>query len=85
MIRIVVQELGLFVLPFLVFGLGLALQRRRILHLEAWSKAGVWLAIAGLVLAIGSFVVAGLFGERHTGRFVAPHMEDGRPVPGHFE
>ena len=85
MIRIAVQELALFLLPFLVFGLGLALRRRNVLHLEAWSGAGLSLAIVGLVLAIGSFVIAGLFGERHTGGYVAPHMENGRPVPGRFE
>ena len=85
MIRIAIQEVALFLLPFAVFGLGLALQRRRVLHLETWSKAGFGLTIAGLALAIGSFVIAGVFGERHTGTYVAPHMEDGRPVPGHFE
>lgn len=85
MIRIAVQEIGLFLLPFGLFALGLLLQRRRILHLETWSAAATWLSIAGLCLAIGSFVIAGVFGEQHTGPYVPPHMENGRPVPGHFE
>ena len=72
-------------MPFAAFGLVLLLQRRQLLHPESWRGRSAWLAVAGLVLVIGTFVAAGLFGPRHTGPYVPPHIENGEPVPGHFE
>ena len=84
MIRVVLQELALFLVPFVLFAGLLVLQRKRVLLIESWSRHAVWLATAGLALVVGSFVLAGLFGEQHTGAYVPPHMENGRPVPGTF-
>jgi hypothetical protein len=84
MIRIVLQELSLFLTPFLLWALLLALKRRRILDPQHWSGVTMTLAIAGFVLAIGGLLAFGLFGERHQGAYVPPHMENGRLVPGEF-
>ena len=43
-----------------------------------------WLAIAGFALVIGGMLYLGIFGERHTGGYVPPHIENGRPVQGGF-
>lgn len=85
MIRELFQEVVLFLLPFGLFAILLVLQRRHVLDIEAWSKAGIWLAIGGLLLVIASFLLVGFFNEGSTGRYVPPHMEGGRAVPGHFE
>ena len=86
MIRAFIEDGALFLVPFAAFALLLLLQRRRVLHPEAWTGPAAWLAVAGLVLVIGVTVGSALFGERHTGPYVPPHIgEDGEPVPGHFE
>ena len=84
MIRVVMQELALFVLPFVLYALLLILKREQVLDIEHWSRASVRLAAAGLALAIGGLVLFGAFGETHRGAYVPPHMENGRPVPGGF-
>lgn len=84
MIRAVLQELGIFLVPFALFAVVLVLQRRHVLHLESWSSSFIGLAVAGMALVIGGFVLTGIFAPRHTGPYVPPHMEDGRPVPGGF-
>lgn len=86
MIRAALQEIALFLLPFALFAIVLLLQRKNVLHVESWSRHFVWLASAGLVIVIASFLAAGWFGERHVGqRYIPPHLENGRPVPGGFE
>lgn len=84
MIRIVLQELSLFLVPFALYALLLALQRKRLLDVEHWSEAATWLAAAGFALVIGGLLYLGIFGERHTGAYVPPHMENGKPVQGGF-
>lgn len=84
MIRIILQEVALFLIPFALFAVVLVLQRRSVLNIESWSASFVWLALAGLLIVIGGFVYAGLFGERNTGPYVGPRIENGRPVPGGF-
>jgi hypothetical protein len=42
-----------------------------------------WLMIGGVVLMAGGLIVTALTGgEAPGGRYVAPHLEDGRVVPG---
>jgi len=84
MIRAFLQEFALFLTPFLLYGVLLVLQRKHVLDVEHWSRAAFGLAVAGLSLAIGGLLYLGIFGETHTGEYVPPHMENGRPVQGGF-
>ncbi|NNM71007.1 DUF6111 family protein [Enterovirga aerilata] len=85
MIRVILTEGLLFLAPFLVFGLFLMLQRRKVLDVEHWSGPIVWLAMAGLLLVLASFLYKGFFTERPAAGFEPPHMENGQFVPGRFK
>jgi heme/copper-type cytochrome/quinol oxidase subunit 3 len=85
MSRIVLERLTLFALPFALYAVYLLLQR---LRPPAPARAHPWalLTIAGLVLFALSFIVWGITeGEPTTGTYVAPHMENGRIVPGYVK
>lgn len=84
MIRAVVEEALLFLLPFAAFALFLVVRRRKVLHWPSWSDQSAWLVITGLSCAILALVVTGLTSDRETRAFVPPHMENGRVVPGQF-
>ena len=84
MIRAIVGEALLFLLPFAIFALFLILKRRNPFHIGSWSDSTAWLVIAGLVCVIIGFVATGLMAERQTGAFEPPRFEDGRVVPGQF-
>ncbi len=60
MIRAVLGEALLFLLPFALFALFLVIQRRNPLAWAHWSGPSFYLAAAGLGLLIASFVVAGV-------------------------
>src|SRR5689334_1213005 len=85
MIRLVLVEGLLFLLPFLAFGILLLLQKRNVLDIEHWSKPVLWLTAAGLLLVLGSFLYEGLVAERPLGGFEPTHMENGQLVPGRFK
>lgn len=84
MLRTLIEEFLLFVLPFCLFAGYLVVRRRNPFDVEHWSGHLFWLSVVGLVLGIASFVYAGLVAPRHTGAFVPPHVENGRLVPGQF-
>lgn len=84
MIRALIEGILLFLLPFAGFAVLLFLQRRRVLHLQAWSSTSAWLAMAGLILVLASFVATGLLADRPQAGFEPTHMENGRVVPGRF-
>ena len=83
MIRPVLTELALFVTPFLVYAVFLWATSAGVLDPTQWSLARLaWLAIAALVLMIGSFVVLSHFsGSRPGARYTPAHVEDGVLVP----
>lgn len=83
MIRALVDELGLFLIPFAVYAVMLVATRRKLLHLDTWSRSSTWLAIAGLALAFVSFLYAGVASRPMSG-FEPTHLENGRVVPGRF-
>lgn len=85
MTRAIVQELVLFLLPFIAFAVYLIIRRRNPLVWSSWSDQSVWLVIVGLAFVIVSLIAAGLMGERQTGAFEPTHIEDGRVVPGRFK
>jgi purine-cytosine permease-like protein len=85
MARTIIEELLLFVLPFLAFAGYLVVRRRNPFDVEHWQGRVFWLSVAGLVLGIAGLIAAGVMAERHTGSYDPPHVEGGRLVPGRFD
>ncbi|WP_332684913.1 DUF6111 family protein [Bosea sp. (in: a-proteobacteria)] len=84
MLRMLIEEFLLFVLPFCLFAGYLVIRKRNPFDVEHWSGHLFWLSVVGMVLGIASFIYAGIVAPRHQGAFVPPHVEDGRLVPGQF-
>lgn len=85
MIRAILDEALLFLLPFAAFALYLILRRRNPFFLSHWSDQTVTLVIAGLVIVIGALIYTGLTSDHQTGAFRPAHVENGRVVPGQFK
>ena len=87
MIRPVLTEVALFLVPFAVYVIFLWATRTRVLDWESWSLPRVsWLVIAALVLMLGSFLLLSHFGGAPPGStYVPAHIEDGVFVPGHTQ
>jgi len=84
MIRPVLTELALFLAPFVVYAIFLWLTKTSVLDRVHWPpKVLASLAIAALVLMIGSFVMLAHFSGAPPGSTYEPaHVENGRFVPG---
>ena len=84
MIRPVLTEVLLFITPFVLYAVFLWATRAGVLDLQSWPLARVaWLAIAALVLVLGSFIYFAHFSGAPPGsRYIPAHMEDGKFVPG---
>jgi hypothetical protein len=85
MVRPILTELILFVVPFALYALFLwATKRGGVLDRVNWPLPHVlWLLIAAFALVIGSFIVLAQWGgapPRST--YIPAHMEDGKFVPG---
>ncbi|MCZ7657929.1 MAG: DUF6111 family protein [Xanthobacteraceae bacterium] len=84
MIRPVLTELALFLVPFLLYALFLWATRAGVLDSKSWSWSTLaWLTASALMLVIASFLVLAQFGgapPRST--YVPAHVEDGKFVPG---
>lgn len=81
--RILLTRLLLFLLPFVLYYAFLTLSHRRP---QREFTPWMLLAIAGLLLVAASFVWLGLTeGETTAGRYVPPHVVNGKIVPGHVE
>ena len=85
MLRNLVEEFLLFILPFLAFATFLIIKRRNPLDVEHWRAHVFWLCVTGFIFAIISLIYAGVTAPRHFGSFEPPHIEDGRLVPGRFD
>jgi hypothetical protein len=84
MIREVGERALLFLVPFAIYGvyLLLVLRQRPTRPPTPWAL----LFIVGLVLFVASFIYVGLTeGETTKGVYVAPHVVNGKVVPGHVE
>jgi len=87
MVRVVVQQLLLFLLPIAVY-LSYALWQRQRARRTGAAVVGLergpwfWLIAGGLILSIGGFVALGVpkGGRPHT--FEPAHIENGKVVPG---
>lgn len=69
-----------FLLPFAAF----ALWRKRNPEGELSTQLLILIAVAVLA-AVGSAAWYGLSRREEPGRYVAPHVQDGRIIPGHTE
>ncbi|TXN73779.1 hypothetical protein FV228_07580 [Methylobacterium sp. WL18] len=85
MLRRLIEEFGLFLIPFVLFMAYLVLVGRNPLRRVHWDPHLVRLVLAGLAIVIGTLVYEGLFSERRAGGYVPTHMENGRLVPGGFK
>jgi len=87
MIRPVLTEVALFVVPFVAYALFLLATRAGVLDPAAWPpRILVSLTIAALVLMLGSFVVIAHFSGAPPGStYVPAHLENGRLVPGQVQ
>ena len=85
MIRLILTRTLLFALPFALYGAWVVLMR---LRAKTPGPHTPWtiLIVAGLALVAASFIYVGLTeGESISGVYVAPHVENGKIVPGHVE
>lgn len=85
MLRRLIEEFGLFLIPFVLFMAYLVLVGRNPMRRVHWDPHLVRLVLAGLAIVIGTLVYEGLCSERRAGGYVPTHMENGRLVPGGFK
>jgi uncharacterized membrane protein len=84
MIRTVLTEIGIFLIPFAVYALFLAASRSSLFVQSSWPVT----IVARLVLAALVLVIAGLIGLAHfsgaapDSTYTPAHIEHGRLVPG---
>ena len=87
MIRLVAIQIGLFLLPFVIYAFVAAARARAISAgvIRADAPLGR-LALVGLLLMIAAFLVLAAFdGGSATGVYVPDRFENGPLVPGHIE
>ena len=90
MLRVVLQQLLLFLLPIAVY-LAYALWQRRRARRAGVEPAGLaegpwfWLIIGGLALSIAGFVTLGVSTDGRSLSYEPAHIENGRVVPGKIE
>ncbi len=84
MLRNLIDEILLFLVPFLLFAGWLLLTKRNPMDFNHWSGRKFGLTVAGILLGIASIIIAGINADTHTGAYVPPHMENGQLVPGRF-
>ena len=85
MIRPVFTEIGLFLIPFVLYAAFLVATRAGALQSSSsWTLSRVAsLVIASLVLVLGSFLLLAQFSGAPPGStYVPAHLEDGKFVPG---
>jgi len=84
--RAVLDMLGLFLTPFALFAIYLALRARYPLALEHWPRGRVsLLTLAGLAAAVLGLVFLSLTAPRGHGIYIPAHVEKGVLIQGHFE
>lgn len=86
MLRVLIPQLILFLLPFFGYFLWLWLSKRS-RHPEVWSRGPVgWLTLSGLVLAICGFAfMASVTRSTDGDNYKPAEIRDGVFIPGRFE
>ncbi|MDO9062851.1 MAG: DUF6111 family protein [Bradyrhizobium sp.] len=84
MIRPVLTEIGIFLIPFAVYAAFLVATRSGLLVWSSWPLHIIAkLTIAALVLVVISFVLLAQYsGAPPDSTYVPAHLENGRLVPG---
>jgi hypothetical protein len=84
MIRPLLTEVALFLVPFIAYAVFLWATRAGVLDAESWSRPRLaWLTICALGLLLGSFFGLTQFAHSPPGStYVPAHVEDGKLVPG---
>ena len=86
MSRAVLEPLALFLSPFAVYAIYIALRARWPLEVEHWTGVRVSiLTVVGLAAAVLGLVAVNLFAPRGQGAYVPAHQENGVLIPGRFE
>jgi hypothetical protein len=84
MIRPVLTEIGIFLIPFAVYALFLIATRSGVFAKSSWPLPLVAkLLLGALLLVVVSFVMLAHFsGAPPNSTYIPAHIEDGRLVPG---
>jgi tellurite resistance protein TehA-like permease len=84
MIRQIAIEIGLFLVPFVLYALFLVATNVGIVQPKAWTPPRlVGLLIVSLLLVVASFLVLAQFSGAPPGStYVPAHVENGKFVPG---
>ena len=84
MIRPAFTEVGIFLIPFVVYALFLVASRSGLLVTQSWPLHMIAkLAVVAMVLVIASFVLLARFsGAPSNSTYVPAHVENGKLVPG---
>jgi hypothetical protein len=84
MIRPVLTEIGIFLIPFALYALFLLATKSGMLHPGSWPlRVLIRLAIAALLLIIVSLLLLAHFsGAPPSSTYIPAHIENGRLVPG---
>jgi len=84
--RAALEPLVLFLSPFAVYAVYLAIRARYPLEVEHWTRGRVTvMTLVGLAAAVLSLVAVNAFAPRGRGVYVPAHVEKGMLVPGRFE
>jgi hypothetical protein len=84
MIRTVLTEVGIFLIPFVLYAFFLMASRSAMLHRASWPLRVVgWLTLTAFALVIGSLLLLVHYSGAPPGStYVPAHLENGRLVPG---
>lgn len=86
MAREIFEPLALFLTPFVVYAMYLALRSRYPLEVEHWTRGRVSvMTLIGLAAAVLGLVAINAFAPRGRGVYVPAHVENGILVPGRFK
>lgn len=87
MIRPILTEVLLFAAPFAIYAAFLLVTRSGLFDAASWNwRVLSWLTGIALLLMIGSLVVLAQYSGQPAGsKYVPPHMEDGKIIPGQFK
>jgi hypothetical protein len=84
MIRPILTEVGIFLIPFAIYAVFLIATRAKVLHLPSWPLHVLgWLVLGALSLTIISLLLLAHFsGAPPQSTYVPAHIENGKFIPG---